>query len=229
MLCACTPFLLVHNGATAATKPPRADGEAVPPCCYRVLAAAYVGLLATENFRESPKGEVRRIPIPRTPVNSLERSLAPHAHHNGNKEQLHKPVTGVDGCQRQRHALVDDGAQQDRCGEDPQQGAKASGARKAGNPHSRHKVGDHKGNDEALNNYEKHRPYRCTRICGSTQLHHRLAEHRVPYRARHERCPRCHDDCQIVHTPVPPLSRCLLSHTNSWPSRRPTIEKGGTP
>src|SRR5215203_4668517 len=28
--------------ATAATKSPRADGEAVPPCCYRVLAAASV-------------------------------------------------------------------------------------------------------------------------------------------------------------------------------------------
>jgi hypothetical protein len=39
---ACTPFLPVHNGATAATKLPRADGEAVPPCSYRVLAAASV-------------------------------------------------------------------------------------------------------------------------------------------------------------------------------------------
>src|SRR5215203_3268710 len=55
--------------ATAATKSPRADGEAVPPCCYRVLAAASVGLLATANFRESPKSEVRRIPLPRTSVN----------------------------------------------------------------------------------------------------------------------------------------------------------------
>ena len=32
----------IHNAANAATKLPRADGEAVPPCSYRVLAAASV-------------------------------------------------------------------------------------------------------------------------------------------------------------------------------------------
>src|SRR5919112_3377032 len=69
MLCACTPFSPIHNGSPAATKLPRADEEAVPPCSFRVLAAASVGLLATANFRECPKGELRRIPIPRTPVN----------------------------------------------------------------------------------------------------------------------------------------------------------------
>src|SRR3712207_3907892 len=48
---ACRPFS-IHNGATAATKSPRADGEAVPRCCYRVLAAASDGPLAIANFGE---------------------------------------------------------------------------------------------------------------------------------------------------------------------------------
>src|SRR5215212_9200777 len=47
-------LLPIHNGATAATESPCADGEAVPPCCYRVLAAAPDGSLATLNFAEFP-------------------------------------------------------------------------------------------------------------------------------------------------------------------------------
>src|SRR5215208_5005301 len=42
----------IHNGSSAATKAPHADGDAVSPCCYRVLAAASVGPLATADFAE---------------------------------------------------------------------------------------------------------------------------------------------------------------------------------
>ena len=53
--------------ATAATKPPRADAAAVPPCCYRVLTAASDWPLATAyiaehlftNFSELRKAEVQ--------------------------------------------------------------------------------------------------------------------------------------------------------------------------
>src|SRR5919106_53042 len=69
----------IHNGSTAATKLPRADAAAVTPCCYRVLAAASVmgRLLLARTSQNSVLAkfafwgfcEVRRIPIPRTPVN----------------------------------------------------------------------------------------------------------------------------------------------------------------
>src|SRR5215210_5347449 len=47
----------------------RFDAEGVSSCCSRVLGDVSNRLLATVNFREAPKGEVRRIPLPRTPVN----------------------------------------------------------------------------------------------------------------------------------------------------------------
>jgi hypothetical protein len=65
----------IHNGSSAATKAPHADGDAVSPCCYRVLAAASVGPLATAYFAEFFKGEVRRIHILRTRVNSALEEL----------------------------------------------------------------------------------------------------------------------------------------------------------
>jgi hypothetical protein len=47
---------------------------------YRVVNRSYA------NFRESPKGEVRRIPIPRTRVNSAERpSDAEEAHEDSQR------------------------------------------------------------------------------------------------------------------------------------------------
>jgi hypothetical protein len=50
----------IHNGSTAATKSPHADGDAVSPCCYRVLAAACV------------MGHL----LPRTSQNAVKRKFA---------------------------------------------------------------------------------------------------------------------------------------------------------
>jgi hypothetical protein len=54
-----THLLPMHNVATAATKSPRADAEGVPPCCYRVLAVASDGPLATAYFAEFHFYELR--------------------------------------------------------------------------------------------------------------------------------------------------------------------------
>src|SRR5918994_5233171 len=68
-----TEFSLYHTlfadsqRATAATKPPRADAAAVPPCCYRVLTAAsgwplttaYIAEHLFTNFGEPCKCELR--------------------------------------------------------------------------------------------------------------------------------------------------------------------------
>jgi hypothetical protein len=55
----------------------------------------------------------------------------------------------------------------------------------------RNKVREHKGNDEALDDHEQHRPRRRCRIgrggrVYATQLHPCIAEYGVPNQTRHE-------------------------------------------
>jgi hypothetical protein len=65
-----TPAPLANGGSL--TRPAR--GSVSPKC---VIVAVAWALLAVANFREPRKGEVRRIYIPRTPLNRPEATLKP--------------------------------------------------------------------------------------------------------------------------------------------------------
>src|SRR5829696_4006269 len=81
-------------------------------------------------------------------------TVTPHAEDDGHEEQLHEPVTGMDGREHQRHVLVNDGAQKDHGRENPYQGAKTHGTSPVDDSKTHNKVREHKRDDEALNNHE---------------------------------------------------------------------------